>query len=249
MPGRLGDAVQPASPRKAARIMSQLCRATNASRFAVLVLEADEAYRVTIGACVGLTGGRVDSVCSPELAFAALLRNSYDLLIWGLCDTEADRRVEVMGELWLRSEAPLVMIDVYSSAAQFALEAGADQWLVKPFVPGALVGIGAEKGHQFGAARRHESGIPGHESRWRLAFAGAEACLTRQEWDLFSIHSATLIASSAHREILRLGWRAGDHAADQLRTYVQRLRHKLEPLNLPCHLMSQHGRGYCLSFD
>ncbi len=40
--------------------MSQLCRATNASRFAVLVLEADEAYRVTIGACVGLTGGRVE---------------------------------------------------------------------------------------------------------------------------------------------------------------------------------------------
>jgi DNA-binding response OmpR family regulator len=72
----------------------------------VLVLEADEAYRVTIGAGVGLTGGRV----------------------------------EVMGELRLRSEAPPVMIDVYSSAAQFALEAGADQWLVKPFVPGALVG-------------------------------------------------------------------------------------------------------------
>jgi DNA-binding response OmpR family regulator len=83
----------------------------------------------------------------------------------------------------------------------------------------------------------------------RLAFAGAEACLTRQEWDLFSILFSHPDRFVGAQEILRLGWRAGDHAADQLRTYVQRLRHKLEPLNLPCHLMSQHGRGYCLSFE
>jgi DNA-binding response OmpR family regulator len=235
--------------------MSQLCPAAPASRFAVLVLEADEAYRVTIAACVGLTGGRVDSVCNPELAFAALERNSYDLLIWGLCDKEADHRVEVMAELRLRSEAPLVMIDVYSSAAQFALEAGADQWLVKPFVPGALVGsIRAElrraTSSALPAAMKVEfRGMKLDGGTRRLAFAGAEACLTRQEWDLFSILFSHPDRFVGAQEILRLGWRAGDHAADQLRTYVQRLRHKLEPLNLPCHLMSQHGRGYCLSFE
>ena len=50
-------------------------------------------------------------------------------------------------------------------------------------------------------------------------------------------------------EIIRLGWRAGEHAAEQLRTYVHRLRHKLEPLDLPCQLLSQHGQGYCLTFN
>jgi DNA-binding response OmpR family regulator len=50
-------------------------------------------------------------------------------------------------------------------------------------------------------------------------------------------------------EIIRLGWRAGDHEAEQLRTYVRRLRLKLEPLDIPCRLISQHNRGYCLIVD
>ena len=43
-----------------------------------------------------------------------------------------------MGELRLRSEAPLIVVDADTSTAQSDLEAGADQWLPKPFVPGAL---------------------------------------------------------------------------------------------------------------
>jgi hypothetical protein len=51
------------------------------------------------------------------------------------------------------------------------------------------------------------------------------------------------------REIIRLGWRAGEHEAEQLRIYVRRLRLKLEPLDLACRLVSQHNRGYCLIVD
>jgi DNA-binding response OmpR family regulator len=84
--------------------------------------------------------------------------------------------------------------------------------------------------------------------RRKLAFGGSEVLLTRQEWDLFSIlfsHPDRFITA---QEILLLGWRAGDHAAEQIRTYVHRLRLKLEPLKLPCQLLSQHGQGYCLAF-
>ncbi len=51
------------------------------------------------------------------------------------------------------------------------------------------------------------------------------------------------------REIIRLGWRAGIHEVEQLRTYVRRLRQKLEPLNVPLRLVSHHNRGCCLVVD
>jgi DNA-binding response OmpR family regulator len=46
----------------------------------------------------------------------------------------------VIRELRRRSEAPLVVIDGGDDVAQLNLEAGADHWLTKPFVPGVLVG-------------------------------------------------------------------------------------------------------------
>jgi len=57
---------------------------------------------------------------------------------------------------------------------------------------------------------------------------------------------------SGLRPILeRLGWRAGAHEVEQLRTYVRRLRQnqKLEPLNVPLRLVSHQNRGYCLVVD
>ncbi len=51
------------------------------------------------------------------------------------------------------------------------------------------------------------------------------------------------------REVIRLGWHAGAHELEQLRTYVRRLRQKLEPLDIPLRLVSHHNRGYCLIVD
>jgi DNA-binding response OmpR family regulator len=84
--------------------------------------------------------------------------------------------------------------------------------------------------------------------RRTVQFGGSEVFFTRQEWDLLSILISHPERYLAAREILMLGWRAGEHAAEQLRTYVHRLRQKLEPLNLPCQLLSRHGQGYCLTF-
>jgi DNA-binding response OmpR family regulator len=82
----------------------------------------------------------------------------------------------------------------------------------------------------------------------RLSAGGREVAFTRREWDLLSIlvnHPNRFLGA---REILRLGWRAGDHEAEQLRTYVRRLRRKLESVEVPFELLSEHGLGYCLAF-
>ena len=85
-------------------------------------------------------------------------------------------------------------------------------------------------------------------SRRNLTYQGAEVTFTRQEWDLLAILFSHPDRFLSAQEILRLGWTAGEHAAEQLRTYVHRLREKLDPLGLPCQLLSRHGQGYCLLF-
>jgi len=235
-------------------MMSDLRESTDAGRCRVLVMEEDEGYRAVIEACIELAGHRAAVVTSPDQAFPALERQGFDLVVWGVSTAQDDRR-EIISELRLRTEVPVVVLDEVAEAAQSALEAGADHWLHKPFVPGVLVWA------MRAALRKSASSIidlASHveiqgivlDGRKRvLTFAGREAAFTRQEWDLLSILVSHPDCFLASREILRLGWRVGGHGPEQLRTYVHRLRDKLEPLNLPCRLLSQHGQGYSLDFS
>jgi DNA-binding response OmpR family regulator len=146
------------------------------------------------------------------------------------------------------------MVDAEVDTAQLDLEAGADHWLAKPFVPGALVGsIRAAMRKSTSTAVRVASrveirGMVLDGGRRKLKYGGLEASFTRQEWDLLSILISHPDRFLGAQEIIRLGWRAGEHATEQLRTYVHRLRQKMAPLGLPCQLLSQHGQGYCLTF-
>jgi DNA-binding response OmpR family regulator len=208
-----------------------------------------------IAACIRLTGCRVKHVVDAGDALPALEQETFDLVVWGVAATDVRERGDVVGELRERTAAPLVLIDGGSEMAQLDLEAGADQWLPKPFVPGALVGSLRAVMRNWGASvvqvplRVEIRGMVLDGTSRRLAFAGGEASLTRQEWSLLTILVSHPNRFLGAREIVRLGWRAGEHGPEQLRTYVRRLRLKLEPMSLPCRLVSQHGQGYCLNFD
>jgi DNA-binding response OmpR family regulator len=226
----------------------------NGAHGQALLIEWDEPYRAVMAACLQLAGCGVVQTVGVSDALAALELRSFDILVWGVADGDRVRRLELMGELRLRSQAPLIMIDGDSETAQADLEAGADQWLPRPFVPGALVGSIRASLRKAAAsatrlvARLEVRGMVLDGGKRRLEFAGSKVSFTRQEWDLLSILISHPERFLSAQEILVLGWRAGEHAAEQLRTYVHRLREKLEPLNLPCQLLSQHGQGYCLTF-
>jgi DNA-binding response OmpR family regulator len=223
-------------------------------RCRTLLIEDDESYRAVIEACVRLAGCRVEVASDPDHAFAMMEQQRFDLVVWGLSPGQCDSRSAIISELRLRTEAPLVLVDGGLEMAQLDLEAGADQWLPKPFVPGALVGsIRAALRKSASsiidiASRVEVRGMVLDGKRRKLTFGESQVGFTRQEWDLLSILVSHPDRFLGAREILRLGWRAGNHGPEQLRTYVHRLRQKLEPLGLPCRLLSQHGQGYCMSF-
>jgi DNA-binding response OmpR family regulator len=225
------------------------------SRFRALLIEDDEAYRAAIEACMRIAECDVQHAANIDLALPALEHNRFDLVVWGVPFPDPDRRHGSISELKLRTESPLVLLATGFEMAQQDLEEGADQWLPKPFVPGALVGVvraALRKSQSLVvpvAAMTEIRGMSLDGNTRTMAFEGAEATFTRQEWDLISIlvdHPNRYLTA---REILRLGWHAGQYGPEEVRIYMRRLRRKFEPLKLPCGLLSKHGFGYCLMFS
>jgi DNA-binding response OmpR family regulator len=221
---------------------------------AVLIIEADEAYRAVIETCVRLAACRAEAVSDLQLALPKLESESFNALIWGVAPEE-DRWSELVVLLRAMPEGGGLLLADHFEEAQAAYEGGADQVLPKPFIPSALVGA------LKAALRRSPSLIMHLASRVEikgmtfdgegrtLHVNGQQVSFTVQEWDLLAVFLSHPNRFLSAGEIIRLGWRAGEHEAEQLRIYVRRLRLKLEPLDVACRLVSQHNRGYCFIVD
>jgi two-component system, OmpR family, response regulator len=221
---------------------------------AVLIVDADEAYRAVIETCVRLAGCRAEVVDDLKTGLARLDDGSFDVLIWG-SGPEEDRPSETVALLHTRTNAQVILLADHFDAAQPAYEAGAGQVLPKPFIPSALVGalkasLRRSPSLMMHLASRVEiKGMTFDGAERSLQLNGAHISFTTQEWDLLAIFLSNPNRFLTAHEVIRLGWRAGVHEVEQLRTYVRRLRQKLEPLGIPFRLVSQHNRGYCLIVD
>jgi DNA-binding response OmpR family regulator len=221
---------------------------------AALIVEADEAYRAVIETCVRLAGCRAEAVADLQLALPKLESESFDVLIWGIAPEE-DRWSEVVAQLHTSKDARVLLLADHFEAAQAAYDAAAHQVLPKPFIPSALVAaikaaVRRSPSLMMHLASRLEiKGMTFDGEARTLQFNGEQVSFTIQEWDLLAVFLSHPNRFLSAREIIRLGWRAGDHEAEQLRIYVRRLRLKLEPLDVACRLVTQHNRGYCFIVD
>jgi two-component system KDP operon response regulator KdpE len=218
-----------------------------------LLIEADDAYRASMSACIRLAGCNVETVAAPAQALEELGRRRFDLVVWGADARDADRRMQMLSELRLLTESPLVLIAEGFETARTDLESGADQRLPKPFIPGALVGaIHAALRKSTSAFVPPSAHVESHgmvldgDTR-SLTYATRHVDFTRREWDLLLILFGHVNRYVGAHDILSLGWKTGEHGPEQVRIYVRRLRRKLEPMDLPCRLISQHGKGYSLT--
>lgn len=183
------------------------------------------------------------------LAMAAQNRPSLILLDLGLPDVPGQ---EVLRRLREWSSTPVIILSALEAEAEkvAALDAGADDYVTKPFVAGELLA-------RVRVALRHatkKEEPPVYRSgplvvdlaSHRVAVGGKEVSLTATEYALLRLfvrHSGKILT---HRQILREVWRP--NAEDQthyLRVYVARLREKLEadPAN-PTLFLTEPGIGY-----
>jgi two-component system KDP operon response regulator KdpE len=161
---------------------------------------------------------------------------------------------EVLRRLREWSQAPVLVLTVRDSEEDKigALDAGADDYLTKPFSSRELIA-------RLRAVLRRTQPVPESAvvsfgdieidmSARLVRRAGVEVKLTGKEYALFQMlvqHRGRVIT---HREILRKLW--GPHAeesAHYLRVQMTHLRKKLEPdPHKPRHLKTEAGIGYRL---
>jgi two-component system KDP operon response regulator KdpE len=224
----------------------------------VLVVDDEPQVRRFLRASLPHQGYRLIEAETGEAALREASMRSPDaiLLDLGLPDLDG---VEVTRRLREWSTVPIVVLSARGQETDKieALDAGADDYLTKPFGIGELLA-------RLRVALRHASragatGEPVFEhgdlkvdlGTQRVFSRGEEVRLTRTEYRLLALlvkHAGKVLT---HRQLLKDVWGPGSvNESHYLRVYMGQLRHKLEedPAR-PRHLVTEIGVGYRLKVD
>jgi len=204
-----------------------------------------QGYRV-IEAATGAQGVVEASTRAPDLI----------LLDLGLPDVDG---VEVTRRLREWSATPIIVLSARGQEKDKieALDAGADDYLTKPFGTGELLArmrvalrnaarVGVESDPVFVAGE-----LKVDLGARRVFVAEEEVHLTRTEYNLLAAlvkHAGKVLT---HRQLLKEVWGPGSVGESHyLRVYMGQLRHKLErdPAR-PRYLLTETGVGYRLRAD
>jgi two-component system KDP operon response regulator KdpE len=225
----------------------------------VLIVEDEPQVMRFLRATLAAHDYRVVEATSGQQALLEAATRSPDLVLLDLGLPDLDG-VEVTRRLREWSTTPIIVISARGREKDKvqALDAGADDYLTKPFGVDELLArmrVAFRKEAQAGTA----SGEPVFEigelrvdlPARRVQVGGKEVRLTRTEFNLL----ATLVKHAGkvvtHRELLRQVWGPGATTQSHyVRVYMGQLRHKLEadPAR-PRYLLTETGVGYRLRVD
>ena len=221
----------------------------------ILVVEDEDEIRRFVRLSLQAEGHAVHEAATLQRGLIEAGTRRPDLLVLDLGLPDGDG-VSLIRELRSWSAAPVIVLSARSGEADKirALDAGADDYLVKPFGAGELL---ARVRAQL---RRRPLAATGTEAAPVLRFgevmvdlarrvverAGQPLHLTPIEYKLL-IHLATQPDRViTHQQLLKAVWGPG-HAEDlhYVRVHMANLRKKVEPQpSMPVHLLTEAGVGY-----
>ncbi|MDE2890603.1 MAG: response regulator [Gemmatimonadota bacterium] len=165
--------------------------------------------------------------------------------------------VEVMTDVIADPDLPVIFLSAYAheEAIARALDAGAADYVVKPFAPAELsarIRAALRRREEREYAPPEEPFVLGDlkidYDRREVTLAGRPVHLTRLEYRLMLELSANAGRLVTSQDLLRRVWDTLD-AADtrRLRTTVKKIRRKLgDDANSPTYILNQPGEGYRL---
>ncbi|GAB2666441.1 two-component system response regulator KdpE [Saccharopolyspora gloriosae] len=219
------------------------------------VLVVDDEPQLLRALRINLTAHGYEVVVAPDgataLRVAADAKPDVVVLDLGLPDLDG---VEVIAGLRGWTTLPIIVLSARTESTDkvHALDAGADDYVTKPFgMDELLARLRAAVRRSHVSAAEDEPVVRTESFQVDLAAKkvhreGAEVHLTPTEWGMLEVlvrHRGRLVAQ---RQLLQEVW--GPAYADEfhyLRVYVAQLRRKLEPdPSRPRHLITEAGMGY-----
>jgi two-component system KDP operon response regulator KdpE len=218
----------------------------------ILIVDDEPNIVATVSPLLRSRGYDVLSAVSGRGGLDAVERDRPDLIVLDLGLPDIDG-IEVCRQLRQLSKVPIVVLSARGAEGDkvAALDAGADDYVTKPF--------GAEEllARIRAVLRRGDTAAPGagpivrgglviDRDRFRVLRDGEEVRLTPKEFELLTylvLHAGRVLT---HRTLLRAIW--GPHAADQpehLRVLIGSLRKKIEPdPSSPRYILTEPWVGY-----
>lgn len=224
----------------------------------VLLVEDEERMRRFLRASLATNGHRVVETTTGGEALEQTSAYNPDLVLLDLGLPDIDG-LELIPRIRAWSAVPIIVISARDQESDKidALDAGADDYLTKPFGVGELLArIRVALRHAERVGREPESEITVgdlriHLDRRQVFVDGHEVRLTPLEYKLFATlmkHAGKVLT---HKHLLNEVW--GPSHVDQmqyLRVYMVQLRHKLERVPArPRYLVTEPGVGYRLRVE
>jgi len=227
--------------------------ATNEDGLRVLVVDDEPAIRRYLRISLGAYGHTVFEAATGQAAVAFAGRQRPDMVILdlGLPDLNG---IEVTRLLREWTQMPIIIISVNEHEADkiAALDAGADDYITKPFGLGELLARMRVAIRRAGPAKSDPVFTVGDLAvdlgRRAVMVAGRRVELTPTEYDLLRALVTHASKVLTHGHLLREVWNTEqEQNMHILQVNVSNLRHKIEPNALrPRYILTVPGVGYRL---
>jgi two-component system KDP operon response regulator KdpE len=195
----------------------------------------------------------VYEAASGQEALTAVIAHRPDLLILDLGLPDLDG-IEVIRQLREWTRLPIIVLSVRERETDkiSALDAGADDYLTKPFGVGELMARLRVAVRRTATAEAEPvfsmDGLEVDLAHRRVSSQGKEVQLTPTEYDLLRVLVLNAGKVLTHRQLLRQVWGLGyEEEMHLLRVNISNLRRKIEPEpSRPYFIVTEPGVGYRL---
>jgi two-component system KDP operon response regulator KdpE len=219
----------------------------------ILLVEDDPAVLHMLQATMEYGGFKSEPASSASEALACLDRDRFDsiLLDLKLPDADGERLIQ---EIRHRSDAPILVVSGFSSERNKieALDAGADDFIPKPFLPGELLARLRAALRRWSPTDDTSGDIreeriqrePEFSTSFTTHRSVREGSMEDRLLTFLKAHHGVLVTSD---QIVDAVWgREKPRGEKNVRVLIATLRRKLKARGEPIEIVNEHGRGYRL---